>query len=99
MPLQSDPAASRERKRSGGEVQPVAPTEPKKTPDLLSALQESLAQYTRDGEQTNGRSSKGDGLDGLTVEELGARARELGISGRSKLTKRQLVAAIQKDDG
>jgi DNA end-binding protein Ku len=88
-----------EQKRRGGEVQPVTPAEREKTPDLLAALQESLAQYTRDGRARASGSSQEGGLDGLTMDELGARARELGISGRSKMTKRQLVAAIEKEDG
>jgi DNA end-binding protein Ku len=82
-----------EEKRRGGEVTPARREEPKETPDLLTALQESLARYAKDAPKEN-RSSK-DGLDALTVDELSARARTLGVSGRSKMSKRELVAAIE----
>jgi DNA end-binding protein Ku len=84
-------------KRKGGEVQRAKPAKPEETPDLLAALQKSLASYTRGGTRGNGRKQD-DRLEALTAEELGDRARELGIAGRSKMTKRQLVAAIEKEE-
>jgi DNA end-binding protein Ku len=83
-----------EEKRRGGEIEPVRREEPEKTPDLLAALQESLAHYTRDGSKGNGRAKRG-GLAALTVDELSSRARDLGIPGRSKMTKRDLVSALE----
>jgi DNA end-binding protein Ku len=83
-----------EEKRRGGEVERVQPREPEKTPDLLAALQESIERHSRGGSKRNGRTRK-DGLGSLTVDELAERARGLGIAGRSKMTKRELVAAIE----
>jgi DNA end-binding protein Ku len=89
-----------ERKRAGGEVRAAPSTEPERTPDLLAALQESLERHSRSRPSTNGkpRAKTGrrvDASDGLTVDELAGRARELGIAGRSRMNKRQLVAAIR----
>lgn len=83
-----------EKRRRGGEVERVRPREPEKTPDLLAALQESIEQYSRGGAKGNGRRRR-DGLASLTVDELAERARDLGIAGRSKMTKRELVAALE----
>jgi ferritin-like metal-binding protein YciE len=41
------------------------------------------------------RSAASEGLDDLTVDELQARAREAGIEGRSKMSKRELVRALR----
>jgi DNA end-binding protein Ku len=83
-----------EEKRRGGEVERVRPKAPEKTPDLLAALQESLARYSGTESKGNGRDD-GDGLASLTVDELAEKARALEIEGRSKMTKRELVAAIE----
>jgi len=90
-----------ERKRRGGEVRAPRLEAPKKAPDLLAALQASLEQHARHGRASTGAAGGNgtrarDGLSELTVEELAERARKLGIAGRSKMTKRQLVSAIAK---
>jgi DNA end-binding protein Ku len=90
-----------EEKRRGGEVGQVERREPEKSPDLLAALQESLERYQRGRAGRNGRArrengpAKSNSLGDLTVDELSERARELRISGRSKMTKKELVAAIE----
>jgi DNA end-binding protein Ku len=84
-------------KRRGGETKRVVPEKPQETPDLMEALKESLERHTRDGRRTNGRSA--DDLEDLTVGELNDRARSLGIEGRSKMSKRELVSAIQSAGG
>jgi DNA end-binding protein Ku len=83
-----------ERKRRGGEVEEAKPEEPETTPDLLAALQESLARHARARPRSNGRGK--DSLAALTVDELTERARKHGVPGRSKMTKRQLLAAVEK---
>jgi len=63
----------------------------------MEALRASLEGATRSkgGSNGQGRSTNG-GLSDLTVEELNAQARKLGIEGRSKMSKGQLVSAIEK---
>jgi DNA end-binding protein Ku len=89
-----------ERKRAGGEVRAAPSEEPERTPDLLAALQESLERHSRSRPSTNGKpraktGQRADRADVLTVDELAGRARELGIAGRSRMNKRELVAAIR----
>jgi DNA end-binding protein Ku len=78
-----------ERKRKGEEVHHVRETEEEETPDLLEALRRSL-------EQSQGRRPRrnGDGTSDMTKEELQERARELGIEGRSKMSKDELAKAV-----
>ena len=64
-------------------------------PDLLSALRESV-ERARGGNGRRQASGNGAGLEGMTVAELGKRAAKLGIEGRSKMSKRALVSAIEK---
>ncbi len=45
--------------------------------------------------RTMGTGNPHSSLDGRTIDELRNRARQLGISGRSRMTKRELVAAIR----
>jgi DNA end-binding protein Ku len=86
-----------ETKRRGGAVTRRPPEKPAEAPDLMEALRASLERTRARG---NGRSSdgRGSGLGELTVKELAERARRLGIDGRSKMTKRQLVSAIERAD-
>jgi DNA end-binding protein Ku len=86
-----------EQKRKGGKVTAAKPEEPEAPPDLLEALRESIRRHATGpakGRAENGRA--GDDLGSLTVDELGEKARELDISGRSKMTKRELVDAIER---
>jgi DNA end-binding protein Ku len=94
-----------ERKRRGRTVKPRPREETEAPPDLLTALQESVAQASRrGGQRSNGRARDGKPgarsrepeLAKLSVKELATRARKLGVEGRSKMTKRELVSAIEK---
>ena len=78
---------------------PTPEKEPKPAPDLMEALQRALdnvragkdprAEADADGE------SNGDGqLDGLSRDELYERAQKQGIPGRTKMSKKELVAAL-----
>jgi DNA end-binding protein Ku len=64
-------------------------------PDLLAALRESV-ERARGGNGRRQARGNGAGLEGMTVAELGKRAAKLGIEGRSKMSKRALVSAIEK---
>lgn len=83
------------RKRKAGEdVVALAPgsTEgPVEEVDLMQVLKESLAQVE---DEAAGSGAEGD-LDGRTKHELYARAQELEVEGRSRMTKRELVDAIR----
>jgi DNA end-binding protein Ku len=84
------------RKKSRGEAIEVPEAEDaEEAPDLMAALRESVAHATRNG-KTRHASANGSKLDDLTVPELAKRAGKLGIEGRSKMTKRELVGAIRK---
>ena len=90
------------RKRRGEAIEAPVPDEEEAPPDLLEALRESVERATQGSgrnQQRNGRKRGGASLDDLTVAELGERARKLGIEGRSKMSKRELVAAVQKAAG
>jgi DNA end-binding protein Ku len=85
-------------KQRGGETRLAPAEEPEETPDLMEALRASLAGATRskaDGSNGRARDENGD-LSDLTVDQLNAQARKLGVEGRSKMSKRQLVSAIEK---
>jgi DNA end-binding protein Ku len=84
-------------KQRAGETRLAPAEEPEETPDLMEALRASLDRSTRSSKagSANGRSRNGD-LSELTVEELNVQARKLGVEGRSKMSKRQLVSAIEK---
>jgi DNA end-binding protein Ku len=72
-----------EAKRKGGTVKAVEPEkEPAATPDLMAALEESLAKM------------KGERLEDLSKKELVERAADKGVEGRSKMSKDELVEAL-----
>jgi DNA end-binding protein Ku len=79
-----------EQKRKGHEVHRVQEPEEEGPPDLLEALRMSL-ERTQGGRRRNGAR---DGGPSMTKEELQERARELGIAGRSKMSKAELAKAI-----
>jgi len=82
-------------KRKGDEVHRVQEPEEEGAPDLLSALRMSLEQ-SRGGRRSrrNGARRSGASANGATKEELQEQARELGIEGRSKMSKAQLAKAV-----
>jgi DNA end-binding protein Ku len=77
-----------EEKRKGREIHREPEPAEEEPTDLLSALRASLEQRTR------GRRRDGD-LHGLPKEELDRRAREAGIKGRSRMSKDELVEALE----
>lgn len=83
------------RKRRGEAIEAPEVEEGEEPPDLLAALRESVEQAKRGGAR---RSASRDGheLEQLPVSELAKRAKRLGVEGRSKMTKRELVGAIKK---
>ncbi len=86
------------RKKSRGETIDAPEIEKRPEPtDLLAALRESVQQAKR-GSGRRRAAGNGSGLDELKVDELSKLAGELGIEGRSKMTKRELVGAIKKSE-
>ena len=78
-------------KRKGEEVHRVQEPEEEGPPDLLDALRMSLERSKGGRSRRNG--SRRNGVM-ATKEELQEQARELGIEGRSKMTKAQLAKAV-----
>jgi DNA end-binding protein Ku len=78
-----------EDKRRGKEIVVEAePPEPTETTDLLEALRRSV-------ESSRKRPRRID-VDGASKSELDKAARELGIRGRSKMTRDELASAVRK---
>ena len=67
------------------DVEEEAPT------DLLTALRESI-ERSRGGT----RASRNGDLGDLSKQELDKRAKAAGIEGRSKMTKAELLRALQR---
>jgi DNA end-binding protein Ku len=91
-----------DRKRKGERIRSPKPErQPAPAPDLMEALQRTLANI-RDG--GNARDGSGDTRDGraelerLDREELYRRAQEAGVPGRSKMSKHQLVKALSNGE-
>jgi DNA end-binding protein Ku len=80
------------RKRKGETVKaPRREREPAPAPDLMAALEQTLARM-RDGD---GGDGGGDGdLESLSREELYERAQEREVHGRSKMSKDELIDAL-----
>jgi DNA end-binding protein Ku len=73
-----------EAKRKGGTVKaPTPEKEPTATPDLMAALEESLAKM------------KGERLQDLPKKQLLEKAADAGVEGRSKMSKEELVEALE----
>jgi DNA end-binding protein Ku len=83
------------RKRKGEAIEAPEVEEREAPPDLLAALRESVEQAKQRAAGGAG-SRNGRDLDDLPVAELTKRAKKLGIEGRSKMSKRELVGAIKK---
>jgi DNA end-binding protein Ku len=82
-----------ERKRKGQKISaPKLQEQPSPVPDLMAALERSLAEAT--GRATGKDGARG-GLDELSRDELYERAQERGVAGRSSMTKDELVKALQ----
>ena len=82
---------------------PQPEEEPSPAPDLMEALQRAL-DNVRSGkdpraepEGENGSGGDGD-LDELSRDELYERAQKEGISGRTKMSKKELVRALSESD-
>jgi DNA end-binding protein Ku len=80
-------------KRKGKEVHAAPELEEERPTDLLTALRESI-ERSRGG--AGSRRRRNGGLGELSKQELDRRAREAGIEGRSKMTKAQLVRALER---
>jgi DNA end-binding protein Ku len=84
-------------KRKGKEVRPAAPVAEEEPPDLLTALKASIERAKGGDGKRPARATDGDGdLDSLTKSELEELARKAGVSGRSKMSKDELVEALGK---
>ena len=85
------------RKQKGEAIEAPAAEEEDAPTDLLAALRASVEQARRGRTRAAGRNGGGGKkLDELTVDELAKRARDLGIEGRSKMSKRELVSAVER---
>jgi DNA end-binding protein Ku len=77
-----------EAKRKGEEVVLEEPEREEEPEDLFAALQASIRAAKGDG--------RGDGLAGLSREELYERAKKADIPGRSQMSKEELVEALSR---
>jgi DNA end-binding protein Ku len=79
-------------KRKGQEIHAAPELEEEEPADLLTALRESIERSGRGAR----RGSRNGGLGELSKQELDKRAKAAGIEGRSKMTKAELVRALQR---
>ena len=85
-----------EAKRKGKKVRAAAPVAEEEPTDLLAALRASVERASRGRKGRDGRHRpSGDDLASLTRAELDERARKADISGRSKMSKDELVEALE----
>ncbi len=86
------------RKRRKIEV-PEPEKEPAPVPDLMDALQRAL-DNVREGRDVRTVPENGDGeLGGLSRDELLERAKKEKVSGRTKMSKKELVEALSDSHG
>ena len=85
-------------KRKGKEIHAAPELEEEEPTDLLTALRDSIERSRGGRTRTRTRrASSGNGdLGELSKQELDRRAKQAGIEGRSKMTKAQLVRALQR---
>jgi len=86
-------------KRKGQEIHAAPELEEEEPADLMTALRESIERSGGGGARTrrNGRRTSRNGdLGDLSKQELDKRAKAAGIEGRSKMTKAELVRALQR---
>ena len=90
-----------ESKSAGEAIEPARTEEDKKpTPDLMAALEASLADVRgaskgNGGSASKGAASNGDGeLAELSKKELYDRAKKADVPGRAEMSKDELVAAL-----
>jgi DNA end-binding protein Ku len=81
-----------ERKQRGEEVHAEPAAKREEPTDLLEALRASVEQHSR---RATARGGQDGSLSSLRKSELEERARELGIEGRSTMTKDELVEALE----
>jgi DNA end-binding protein Ku len=88
------------RAKKKGERVPVAEVEeePEEPKDLLAALRRSVEEAKGRGRRPAARRNggNGDGASAPTKEELLEQARELGVEGRSKMSKDELAKAVRR---
>jgi Ku protein len=82
------------QKKRGKTIEAPEVEKREEAPDLLAALRESVERARGNGRSRPSRNGKE--LEDLTVAELGKRAAKLGIEGRSRMSKRDLVSAIER---
>jgi DNA end-binding protein Ku len=89
-----------ESKRKRRKIEAPAPEkEPEPAPDLMDALQRAL-DNVRAGRDVRTAPENGDGeLEGLSRDELLERAKKEKLSGRTKMSKKELVDALSDADG
>jgi len=82
-------------KRKGKDVHRAPAPEEEEAPDLLSALRASIEQARGGGKTARRRVRSNGDLAELSKDELQNRAKRAGISGRSKMSKQELVKALK----
>lgn len=86
-----------EDKRKRRKIEAPEPEkQPSSTPDLMAALERTLANARAGRDIREEPSGDGD-LQDLSRDELNERARDAGVKGRSKMSKKELVAALSDD--
>jgi len=83
-------------KRKGKEIHAAPDVEEEAPTDLLTALRESIERSQGGGGRRRVSRNGGGDLDELSKQELDKRAKAAGIEGRSKMTKAQLVRALER---
>jgi DNA end-binding protein Ku len=84
-----------EDKKKGKRIKaPDQVDEPAPAPDLMAALQETLDRMGSGKPEKKRTAPSGDGLEALSREELYERAQAEDVPGRSKMSKDELIAAL-----